>query len=273
MVLALGGTLAQAASMSAGNDRSEGAFGSGAGTLVGGGMVLFGTLGDPVVGGAGSGSQQLAAGFVASVGSTPMAPPAPIQGSGGQHAVLSGASAWSVDVVGTAGFIPATGHAKSPTSQPAGYSFPHGLLDFTLTGGTPSTSATLVLTYPSALPAGTVYWKYGPSPAGFDCANAPACAEPHWYRMPASQAVVSGNTVTLTITDGGVGDDDLLANGTIVDAGGPGVPLGGGVAGVPTLSQWGLLLLGLLMAGVAWMSAHVFLMNQCPQRVVNDGNV
>ncbi|WP_460505677.1 IPTL-CTERM sorting domain-containing protein [Hydrogenophaga soli] len=193
-------------------------------------------------------------------------------GNGAAQAVV-GAGSWLVNTAQSAGFIASTGHAKSPLNLPAGYSFPHGLLDFTLTGGTPSTSATLVLTYPSALPAGTVYWKYGPSPAGFDCANAPACAEPHWYRMPASQAVVSGNTVTLTITDGGVGDDDLLANGTIVDAGGPGVPLGGGVAGVPTLSQWGLLLLGLLMAGVAWMSAHVFLMNQCPQRVVNDGNV
>jgi hypothetical protein len=31
-----------------------------------------------------------------------------------------------------------------------------------------------------------------------------------------------------TITDGGLGDDDLAANGTIVDQGGPGVPLGGG---------------------------------------------
>ncbi|GAB4088472.1 hypothetical protein GCM10028785_11410 [Hydrogenophaga soli] len=185
---------------------------------------------------------------VASVASNAVVPGA-VVGTGGRKAAL-GAGSWVLNSAQTAGFIPATGHAKSPTSQPAGYSFPHGLLDFTLTGGASGSTATLVLTYPSALPAGTVYWKYGPSPAGYDCANAPACAEPHWYRMPASQAVVSGNTVTLTITDGGVGDDDLLANGTIVDAGGPGVPLGGGVAGVPTLSQWGLLCLsGLMLMG------------------------
>ena len=34
-------------------------------------------------------------------------------------------------------------------------------------------------------------------------------------------ATFAGNTVNLSITDGGLGDDDLTANGTIVDAGGP----------------------------------------------------
>ncbi|WP_366912853.1 IPTL-CTERM sorting domain-containing protein [Rhodoferax sp.] len=45
-----------------------------------------------------------------------------------------------------------------------------------------------------------------------------------------------------------MGDDDLTPNGTIVDAGGPGVP---GAVGIPTLSQWALMLLALVLAGVA----------------------
>lgn len=37
-----------------------------------------------------------------------------------------------------------------------------------------------------------------------------------------SQEQLSGASATLTLTDGLLGDDDLMANGTIVDAGGPG---------------------------------------------------
>ena len=37
------------------------------------------------------------------------------------------------------------------------------------------------------------------------------------------------NVITIELTDGGLGDDDLTANGTIVDDGGPGyyIPVGG----------------------------------------------
>ena len=43
---------------------------------------------------------------------------------------------------------------------------------------------------------------------------------------------------------GGLGDDDLAANGVIVDQGGPGVPQ---ATDIPTLSAWGLLLLSVLL--------------------------
>jgi len=102
------------------------------------------------------------------------------------------------------------------------------------------------------LPAGTVYWKYGPSPAGFNCTGA-ACASPHWYQMPAT---ISGNTITLTIVDGGVGDDDLVANSVIVDQGGPGVPATGAIANVPTLSEWAMALLAALLVLTAWPGAR-----------------
>ncbi|CAN5370930.1 hypothetical protein BH11PSE11_BH11PSE11_36100 [soil metagenome] len=140
----------------------------------------------------------------------------------------------------SAGFIATGGHPKSPPTVPQGVTFPHGLFDFVLTGGAPGSSAVVTITYPGAVPAGAVYWKYGPTPAGNNCGSPAVCALPHWYQFP---AVFAGNTATLTITDGGLGDDDLTANGVIVDQGGPGVP----ALEIPTLSEWARILLALLL--------------------------
>jgi hypothetical protein len=133
-------------------------------------------------------------------------------------------------------FIPVTGDPASPPAgtAPSGTAFPHGLFDFTTAGCTPGSTITMTITYPQALQNGTQYWKYGPTPTN------PA---PHWYVLPAT---IGGNSVTFTITDGQLGDDDLAANGTIVDQGGPGTPAA--AVAVPTLSQWAMLLLaGLVM--------------------------
>ncbi|QNP49136.1 IPTL-CTERM sorting domain-containing protein [Diaphorobacter aerolatus] len=128
-------------------------------------------------------------------------------------------------------------------------SFPHGLFDFVLEGGTPGSAAEVHVTYPATLPSGAVYWKYGPTPSGLGCSSASECAAPHWYAFPGANIV--GNTVRLTIVDGGPGDDDLSANGVIIDAGGPGVvgtvDAPGAVA-VPTLSQWALFIMMLALA-------------------------
>jgi DNA-binding beta-propeller fold protein YncE len=118
----------------------------------------------------------------------------------------------------SAAFIPLVGGAGSPPagSAPSGVAFPHGLLDFATGGCTPN-GATLAFTvvYPQPLAPGTVYWKYG---------KTAAVPVPHWYTIPAS---IAGNTITFSITDGGLGDDDLAANGAVVDAGGPGAPPAG----------------------------------------------
>lgn len=141
----------------------------------------------------------------------------------------------------TAGFIPLTGHPKSPTqAPPPGLTFPLGLFDFVAVGGVPGSSFTVKLTYPTDLPAGTQYWKFGPTPSN---------PSPHWYAFPG--AVISGNTITLTVVDGQLGDDDLLPNAVILDAGGPAVqaavpPGPGGAASIPTLSEWAQALLVLL---------------------------
>ena len=68
----------------------------------------------------------------------------------------------------------------------------------------------------------------------------------HYYTIPAT---ISGNQVTFTITDGLTGDDDITANGTIVDPGAIGVQAAaaGPAVPVPTLSQYALMALALLM--------------------------
>lgn len=118
----------------------------------------------------------------------------------------------------SAAFIPLVGGPSSPPagSAPSGVAFPQGLLDFATVGCAPA-GATLDFTvvYPQPLPPGTVYWKYG---------KTTAVPVPHWYTIPAN---VAGNTITFSITDGGLGDDDLAANGAVVDVGGPGAPPAG----------------------------------------------
>ncbi len=127
------------------------------------------------------------------------------------------------------------------TPPPANVSLPHGVVSLQLEMGTAGSSATVVLTYPEPLPAGTRYYKFGRTQAN---------PTPHWYVF--SGAVISGNTITLTLTDGGAGDDDLTANGVIVDPGGPALAAGD-VAAIPTLSEWAMMLLagiiGLLAFG------------------------
>ncbi len=136
--------------------------------------------------------------------------------------------------IGPPPVIASTGPVPAP---PLPLDFPHGLFDFRIdncpivAGGT---TVNFTITYPSALPAGTQYWKYGPTPMN---------PMPHWYVLPAT---ISGVTATFSITDGGLGDDDLMANGTIIDQGGPGSLI---TAPVPTLSEWMLMLLGLLVMG------------------------
>jgi len=105
--------------------------------------------------------------------------------------------------------------------------------------GCDGTPVTFTVTYPDALPAGIAYWKYGATSAN------PAA---HWYQLPAA---LGANTASFTITDGGLGDDDLTVNGTIVDQGGPGMA-GAGAGGrqVPTLSDAMLASMALLLAGL-----------------------
>jgi predicted outer membrane repeat protein len=120
------------------------------------------------------------------------------------------------------------GEEGIPEVAPTGTTLPYGLFKLRVQGCTPgATRLTVRLVYPDALPAGTRYWKYGRT------ADEPT---DHWYVLPG--AVIEGNTVRFTITDGGLGDDDLTADGSITDPGGPGDPTLA-ITGTPGAGQVG----------------------------------
>ncbi len=127
--------------------------------------------------------------------------------------------------------------AQGSAGLPAGATLPHGLLDFELALGPVGTPATVMLSYPGTLPQGArvAYYKYGRTQAN---------PTPHWYVFGGAQVNTANNTVTLTLQDGGAGDDDLAANGAIRDPGGLALlPAGAGAVAIPTLGEWALALL------------------------------
>lgn len=123
---------------------------------------------------------------------------------------------------------------------PPGVQFLYGLFDFELALGEPGSTATVVLTYPRPLPPNTVYWKYGRTQAD---------PTPHWYTLPPTQAVLSPDrrSITLTLTDGGLADDDLQANGVIVDPSGAGYTAENDASAIPALGSWLLAVLSGLL--------------------------
>ncbi|CAD7774989.1 MAG: Periplasmic copper-binding protein (NosD) [Candidatus Methanoperedenaceae archaeon GB50] len=95
----------------------------------------------------------------------------------------------------------------------------YGFFSFEITGISSGESVNIPLTFPNNVPAGTEYWKHGPTPDN---------ATPHWYQIPITDDDYD-RIIVITLTDGGTGDDDLRANGVIVDDGGPNLPKKGDV--------------------------------------------
>jgi len=100
--------------------------------------------------------------------------------------------------------------ATLPTAGKPNLNFPHGFFSFYIAGLTPGATVTVTITLPSAVPVGTQYWKYHASEGG-------------WIQIPMGSDN-GDNVITITLVDGGLGDDDGLANGIIDDQGGPGNP-------------------------------------------------
>lgn len=96
-----------------------------------------------------------------------------------------------------------------PTPPPENLPFDNGLFNFALSNCDVGGTASVSIDYGSELPEDLQCWKYGAT------ADNP---EAHWYRVP---AFVAGSTVTFELVDGGLGDADLTANGSITDPGGP----------------------------------------------------
>lgn len=92
-----------------------------------------------------------------------------------------------------------------PEEPPTGVELPHGLFGFTVSGCNAGFSVNVSVEYPQGIGENAAYWKYDPAEG--------------WFTIP---SVVSGNTVSFTITDGGLGDFSGIP-GTITDPGGIGI--------------------------------------------------
>jgi hypothetical protein len=105
----------------------------------------------------------------------------------------------------------------SATDFPSDVKFPYGFFEFTIHVLNPGDATKMTLYLPIGVNP-TTYYKYGPTPDD---------PTDHWYEfMYNSQtltgAEINGNVVTLYFVDGQWGDDDLTANASIIDQGGPG---------------------------------------------------
>ena len=96
-----------------------------------------------------------------------------------------------------------------PANTPAGVNFDAGFYDFTISGLTPGQTVEVTLELGENRTP-TSYYKYHDGQFLNFAFNGNEGAQ------------FNGSSVTLTITDGGLGDDDGSANGVIVDPGAPG---------------------------------------------------
>jgi hypothetical protein len=141
--------------------------------------------------------------------------------------IVSGSAGCSIDLNNTTAFTPPAYNGTTPA---------YGGLKLRLTGCTLGETVQVSTTWPNM--TGLTLQKYGPTPTS----NGSSV-----YYTPTGVSVV-GNTVTYSITDNGLGDDTFTgADGVINDPAVP-VPLGSGPASIPTLSEWGMIILASLMA-------------------------
>lgn len=100
----------------------------------------------------------------------------------------------------------------SPGDVPPGATFPLGFLSFMMQGVAPGAATTLTILAPSGVEVNT-YLKYG---------RTPDIPFNHWYRFVFDNTTgveVKSDSVVLHFVDGQRGDDDISANGMIVDIG------------------------------------------------------
>ena len=112
--------------------------------------------------------------------------------------------------------------------RPTDVSFPDGLFSFTITDISPGETVTVSLEFPSSVSLGSQYWK----------CHIGATLE--WFSMPIG-CDDADNIITFSVTDGGLGDADGVANGEIVDPGGIGIFV------ASSECAWDLLLLAVVL--------------------------
>ncbi|HRJ51632.1 MAG TPA: hypothetical protein PLE99_02605, partial [Candidatus Thiothrix moscowensis] len=101
----------------------------------------------------------------------------------------------NIEIV-SASTLPSTGKPDE-----SNYQFPKGAIEYTVVGVPNGGTITVTITFASTIPTGSKVYKIS-STGGYQL-------------FP--NAVINGNQVTLTLTDGGLGDDDGVVNGQIKD--------------------------------------------------------
>lgn len=106
--------------------------------------------------------------------------------------------------------IASFGLVTPPAPPPAGVAFPMGALTFAVSGATPGALVPLRLTFPAGVPA-WAWYKYDGAWTRLD-----------WDGTTGGRAV-GPRTLELVLRDGGRGDEDGVADGTVRDPGAPGL--------------------------------------------------
>jgi len=123
--------------------------------------------------------------------------PIPVPSPAGTITVASSAGTLDMATDAPVSSFPTTG--LPPLAE-----MPYGVISFTVSNLTPGATVTMTFTLPTVPPANLQFWKYI-NGAWVDCSSL------------LSGVADGNNTVFVTITDGGLGDQDGLANGVIVD--------------------------------------------------------
>ena len=114
---------------------------------------------------------------------------------------------------GTLGSLDAIPTSDIPAELLPADPMPNGFFSFRIDGlpvdtNNPAT-VDITLFFPESLPANTKWYKYDPANGTMTDFT--------------SNIAISGNSVTLTLTDGGTGDADGVVNGVIIDPSGPAI--------------------------------------------------
>ncbi|MGA9049677.1 MAG: choice-of-anchor U domain-containing protein [Dehalococcoidia bacterium] len=96
--------------------------------------------------------------------------------------------------------------ADSMPCSSGGFIFPFGMFSYSITNLAPGATVIVTITTPIAIPMGAKVFK---------------CQNGSLTDFSANSIQIDANTFRLTVTDGGPGDADGVANGTIVDPCGP----------------------------------------------------
>jgi hypothetical protein len=133
------------------------------------------------------------------------------------------------------GFSNVATNVESRVGTDPDYDYPYGLIGFTVN----CAAADVAITFTGAGDlTGTPYRKYGPTTPGN-----PATTQ--WYTF--NNVTITGNTVTLHLVDGILGDD-TATDGRIVDQGGIAQPAQQQpMTAIPTMTEWGIVVMVLLL--------------------------